>query len=58
MSFLNRMRIGMDIGSTTVKVVVVSQKEDNGLLYNIRDAGMLKTLWLQVSYFLNSSHGA
>lgn len=26
MSFLNRMRIGMDIGSTTVKVVVVSQK--------------------------------
>jgi len=23
-------------------VAVVSQKEDNGLLYNIRDAGMLK----------------
>jgi hypothetical protein len=39
-------------------VAVVSQKEDNGLLYNIRDAGMLKTLWLQMSYFLNSSHGA
>ena len=26
MSFFNRMRIGIDIGSTTVKVVVVSQK--------------------------------
>ena len=26
MSFLDRMRIGIDIGSTTVKVVVVSQK--------------------------------
>ena len=26
MSFFNRTRIGIDIGSTTVKVVVVSQK--------------------------------
>ena len=38
-------------------VAVVSPKEGNGLLYNIRDAGKLKTLWLQVLYFLNTSHG-